>query len=341
MKEYRTIKVAPPNGREHGRSLSDPLVSVVIPCYNAERTITRAIRSAQKQDYHRLELIIVDDYSTDRTRDVVESIRDERLVFSSASENEGASAARNRGVALASGKYVAFLDADDEWLPSKVSTQVRVMEADINARIATCNCLFLTGRAERRGTFFERRYPAAGPDAWQTLLAYNYIQTSTVLARKEDLEDLHGFSKTLPTGEDQDLWIRLASRGSVCVEPQVLVHVHDEPVSLAKRYQKREAAILLSIVRTHLGELQARLRKDQRCAIWGQRLYDIACNMYQDMEYARSAALFWGAARHGTRRLKSVANVFRALSLAIVRTGQLGMHDLVEGAKMAALPKEV
>jgi glycosyltransferase involved in cell wall biosynthesis len=325
-------------GEECLSSYSTPLVSVVIPCFNAERTIERAIRSVLDQDYRHLEVIVADDCSTDSSREVVGGIRDERLIYAASSMNQGASAARNRGIKLATGKYIAFLDADDEWLPSKIAAQVRLLEADVNARLATCDCLFLTGSGQPRATFFERRSPAHGPEAWQTLLAYNYIQTSTVIARRDDLLELRGFSEILPTGEDQDLWIRLAVRGSVRVEPRVLVRVHDEAVSLAKRYQKDEARILLSIVRMHLGALQSRLPQHELRAIWSQRLYDNGANLYQSMEYTKSAALFWNAARLGTRRYRSSANVVRALSCEVMRRGRIRLRDLREGATMAALP---
>lgn len=318
-------------------SVDVPLVSVVVPCYNAQRTILRALSSARLQDWPRLEIIVVDDCSTDASRDIVAGIRDERLFLSALKANHGVSAARNRGIALASGKYVAFLDADDEWHPSKIAKQVRAMEFDAKAMLATCDCLFVPERGERNVTFFEQRQPASGPDAWRTLLAYNYIQTSTVLARRADLERLGGFSEQLPTGEDQDLWIRLALRGNVCVEAETLVSVHDVPLSLSKRYKEREADVLLSVLKRHLIDLKDRLDQTQLEAIWGQRLYDVAANLYVSMDYARSAPLFWKAGVMGQSPFRSYSNAVRALTLAIVRTGGVKIEDFRAGRLLANL----
>ena len=156
----------------------NPLVSVVVPAYNAERTITRAIQSALHQDYQLVEVIVADDCSTDATREVVRQLQDPRIAFLPSSVNCGAASTRNRGIRHATGTYVAFLDADDEWLPGKLSRQVHLMEQHPNACVATCDCLFFDGSGLPKETFFQQRIPCDGENAWQALLAYNFVQTS-------------------------------------------------------------------------------------------------------------------------------------------------------------------
>jgi glycosyltransferase involved in cell wall biosynthesis len=329
----------PPAINRGESAMPQPLVSVVIPSYNAARTIGRAVQSVLQQDYGRFEVIVADDGSTDSTEKVVRQVGDPRITFQPAEKNGGAAAARNRGIRSASGAYVAFLDADDLWLKSKLSFQVRMMETSPKASMATCDCLFYDGSGKPRGRFYERRAPAAGENAWRVLLAYNFVQTSTVLARRVDLEELGGFSESLPTGEDQDLWIRLASRGEVVIASGTLVHVYDEPASLAKRYQEREGFLLLSIVRTQLLQQQQRLSAEEVRSVWGQRLFDVAANLYHNKYYGRSAPLFWRSGRLGHRPIKSVINVTRAAVNGILTGGDsLTLNAWREGLIKGDLP---
>jgi len=315
------------------------LVSVVIPSYNAAKTITRAIRSALEQDYEPLEVIVADDCSTDSTQDVVRNIRDHRVNLVPSSANRGAAGARNRGIRRATGNYVAFLDADDLWHPSKISTQVRMIEDNPKTTLVTCDCVFFDGSGNPRGTFYQRRPPVAGANAWRVLLAYNFVQTSTVLVRKNDLEELGGFSEVLPTGEDQDLWIRLAARGEVEIVAKTLVHVFDQPGSLAKRYQRREGDLLMSIIGTQLREHGHLLTVEQIRSAWGQRLFDIAANSYHNGLYGYSAPLFWRSACLGFRPVKSLINVARAAILGMLnRDDAFNLRAWQEGLTRAAVP---
>jgi len=105
-----------------------PIVSVIIPVYNRSSTITRSVESALAQTFQALEVIVVDDGSSDATRDRVESIQDERLRLIRHESNRGAAAARNTGMQASQAKYIAWLDSDDEWLPEKLQTQLDVLQ---------------------------------------------------------------------------------------------------------------------------------------------------------------------------------------------------------------------
>jgi len=105
-----------------------PVVSVIIPTYNRVNTIQRAINSVLKQTYKNFELIIVDDGSTDNTENVILRENDDRIVFLKHDTNKGGSAARNTGISHAKGKYIAFLDSDDEWCPEKLKKQVEALD---------------------------------------------------------------------------------------------------------------------------------------------------------------------------------------------------------------------
>src|SRR5438093_4604419 len=96
-----------------------PLVTVIVPAYNAAATSARALESALAQTYRQIEVIVIDDASNDATSEIVAAYRDERIRLLRLPRNQGESGAMNEGIANARGEYVAFLDADDEWLPTK------------------------------------------------------------------------------------------------------------------------------------------------------------------------------------------------------------------------------
>jgi glycosyltransferase involved in cell wall biosynthesis len=130
-------------------------ISVIIPTYNGSRNIKRAIQSVFNQDYPNIEIIVVNDASTDDTVDLVESIKDSRIKLLKHLENRGVSAARNTGIKASTGKYIAFLDDDDEWLPTKLSKQVEYLEKKDNKKwkAVICSHYMFSGKNRRAVTF--------------------------------------------------------------------------------------------------------------------------------------------------------------------------------------------
>src|SRR6266568_3383608 len=117
-----------------------PLVTVIIPAYNAVATVARALDSALAQTYRPIEVIVIDDGSKDATSKIVASYRDERIRLLRLPRNQGESGAMNEGIASARGEYIAFLDADDEWLPTKLARQVPVLRENPKAAMVNCGC---------------------------------------------------------------------------------------------------------------------------------------------------------------------------------------------------------
>lgn len=156
------------------------LVSVVIPSYNRAHCIERAVRSVLDQAYKNIEVIVVDDGSEDNTRDILNAIGDPRLRYVY-QDNQGACAARNRGVELARGKYVAFHDSDDLWHSTKLEKQVAVLDRDI-ADVVFCKQY----RDDGDHMTLIPRYIHAGPVTKNTDLIG--IGTQTIIAKKSVLE---------------------------------------------------------------------------------------------------------------------------------------------------------
>ncbi|MCA1990876.1 MAG: glycosyltransferase, partial [Coleofasciculus sp. S288] len=195
-----------------------PTISVITPAYNADRTILDTIKSAQNQTFSDFELIIIDDGSKDRTLELVQSIKDERLkVFSY--ENGGVCVARNRGLSHATGEFIAFLDADDLWTPDKLELQLAALQQRPDAGVAYSWTYFMY---EQEGSvapsppiFFEG-------NVYPKLLVENFLaHGSNPLIRRKAIDSVGEFDSTFPHCADWDFYRRLAAHW-----PFVLVRKH-------------------------------------------------------------------------------------------------------------------
>ncbi len=195
---------------------SELLVSVVMPAYNVAWCIGRAVDSVLAQDFHQRELIVVNDGSTDGARALLETYRGAIKVIDQ--DNRGMSAARNAGIRSALGTYVAFLDADDWWLPQKLSRQVQLMQS--RPEIGFCSTAARVEDGDGR-LLNLWRCPNGSTEILATLFAQNAAIAggcSAVIVRKELFDRVGLFDETLRGFEDPDLWMRLAAvSGYACI----------------------------------------------------------------------------------------------------------------------------
>ena len=197
------------------------MISVVIPAYNAEKTIKKTIESVLKQTFTNFEIIIINDGSNDSTLAKIAEIQDERIkVFSF--PNAGPVISRNRGLEKVSGKYTSFLDHDDLWSPDKLKAQFEALENNPKAAIAYSwiNYIDEYDQILRSGL----RINVNG-NALPQLLLTNFLETaSNPLISTQALRDLGGFDKSTEPSDDRDLYLRLAAHYHfVCVpRPQIL-----------------------------------------------------------------------------------------------------------------------
>jgi glycosyltransferase involved in cell wall biosynthesis len=271
--------------------MTTPLVTVVIPAFNAAGTIRRAIDSVLAQTYRNVETIVVDDGSHDATSDIVATYESAAVMLLRLPKNVGVSAAANAGLAAARGEFVAFLDADDEWLPAKLAKQVAILVENPAAAIATCGCWFVgaDGRSLR-----EFGMPPLGIDkksVWQSLLAATCIAKPCVVARMEAVRKFGLFSVTLPIAEDQDMWIRLSLAGEVEFVPEFLTIVHDAPNSLTKVYAAEIDRYVLPMIMRHIAQQRHRLSRRQIREILGCRYTSVGRNLYLASSVLRGAGL--------------------------------------------------
>jgi glycosyltransferase involved in cell wall biosynthesis len=191
-----------------------PLVSVVVPACNAKQWIRDAIDSALGQSYAPLQVIVVDDGSTDGTGDVLKERYGDAIEYVGQAHG-GLSRARNTGVIRARGEYVQFLDADDRLHPDKISVQVEAFKEHPECAVVFSDFEeFDDGRPDdRRPGPEEFRRKSRDADTFAGLLTGNFILSATPLARKAAVVDAGMFDERLSACEDFDLWLRIAARG--------------------------------------------------------------------------------------------------------------------------------
>lgn len=226
--------------------MSDPRIDVVIPVYNGARFLEKAVLSAVRQTLAPARILICDDGSTDETPEIAKRLADAFPVVEHLRlEHGGEASARNGGLRAATGDYVAFLDADDVWMPSKLQAQMDVF-ARADARVGVVHCGYRL--IDEHGAPIEDRYVAAPSrrgDVFRDILLDDYAvsgSASAVVVRRAVLDRVGFFDERLFHGADADMWLRLAyvSHFDFAPEPLVALRVHG---SSAQRVNARAKAI--------------------------------------------------------------------------------------------------
>jgi glycosyltransferase involved in cell wall biosynthesis len=201
---------------------SNSLVSVIIPTYNRAHLIGETVESALAQTYKHLEILVVDDGSTDNTQEILQPYKDHIRYFYQ--ENRGVSAARNVGLRNAQGRYIAFLDSDDLWLHEKTERQLQFF-----ADHPECGLIYTdyARQVEREGEVSIREHSnksAYSGYIFPQLLLHNFVfgGGSTVMIRRECIETVGYFNENLRTVEDYELWLRISKRYKVGYIDEVL-----------------------------------------------------------------------------------------------------------------------
>ena len=231
------------NTREAPQNRNNPLVSVVIPCYNRETFVADAIESALAQTHQNLEILVVNDGSSDGTETVIKRyLNDPRVRYFKHETNRGIPAARNTGIRQAQGEYVAFLDSDDTWLPYKVEAQLQVFVRDLESEVGLVftDAYFKDnmGNTETRGKSVPHNIASLPPESiLKHLFLRNFIVAQTVMVRRLCFEKVGLLDEKLTGGsDDYDFWLRLAPhfRFSYVSMPLAVARLHGGNYSSAK-----------------------------------------------------------------------------------------------------------
>lgn len=208
-------------------------VSVIIPSFNRWPTLCRAVDSVLAQTRLADEIIVVDDGSDDDTATQLRA-RYGATISVVKQKNSGVSAARNRGIEQARGKWIALLDSDDEWLPQKLSTQLALIKSQPNCVLCHTDEIWI-----RNGVRVNqmKKHQKSGGDIFKTCLRMCAISPSSVLLSKQLLNDVGCFDETLPACEDYDLWLRICAHHQVhYIDEKLLIKYGGHDDQLSRKY---------------------------------------------------------------------------------------------------------
>ncbi len=270
-----------------------PRISVVIPVYNRADLLQETLRSVLAQTVQDLEILVVDDGSDDHPEVAVRAVSPSIQVLHQS--NAGAGPARNRGVAAATGEYVAFVDSDDLWLPTKLERQLDAIDSTKCSWVICDGIRFNHATGHDLGRFSDRAPLHAG-DVLEPLFLRDFIPSPTPLVLRELLDSVGPF-QPLPVAEDWDLWLRLAERAPLAVVPESLVRyrIHSGGTSAARKWRqslRAEIAVVQAAAARNPARLQPLLQRAQARVYHRQ---GVLAAMSGELRAARR--LFWRAIR--------------------------------------------
>ncbi len=307
----------------------NPRCSVIIPTYNCLDLLPLAVASVRMQGVEDVEILIIDDASTDGTADwlAAEASRDPRVIPLH-TERKGPAYTRNLAIFQARAPIVAFLDADDYWWPMKLQRALSFHEAHPEVAFSFTDYLHVGAKGDVRRTCFDYWRPpyvdretsdfAIVPDAELELLAVNVVGTSTVVASRIALQNANGFAVASRSAEDWELWLRLASRGAVACSSATTTTYLMLPTSATSNKSDRIAA-MRAIVEPYRNRTEKRARE-----AWRQATARIDT---AQAEQARALGDHWGAAQAHIRSL---------VKWPMPRTARAAAADLLAVCKGAA-----
>ncbi len=307
--------------------IQNPTVSVVIPTYNRAHIVGRAVKSVLGQTYQDWEIVVVDDGSKDDTRAAVEAFHEPRIRFIAHERNQGQCAAWNTGINAARGKYVAFLDSDDEWLPEKLAKSVEAFgKHDERVGLVYSGKMLL----EENGTVLGVRTPTLQGNVHDALLAWDFIGSCTrVVVRRDVLRQVGGFDLSLPSCDDWDLWIRVSKVSEVAAIEECLVKRYLGPDQLSgslKRIyegkvrviEKHRAEMPPDVLAKHLAGLAIVLFNYDLAGGWIKAREALRLRPLQPALLVALAASFLGTGTY-TRLFRSFTRRFHALYIGRAR----------------------
>ena len=292
--------------------MSQPLVTVLIPCYNAADTVVRAIDSVRRQTYRPVEIIAIDDASTDNTRDILqaEAARGD-VTLVALDKNLHSAGARNAGFAQSHGEFVALLDADDEFLPDKLARQVAVMRERPDVVFVTCDASNVALDGTVRTGIFSAQNAPIGPDGWRRMLARSNAMPSVMMARSSAYRQVGGFTQGIKLVDDQDFAIRVALTGAVDHVDEVLTRTHTQPTGMSHQSWRKDIEIGWPVIRSHIEAQSHRLSQSERRSIYGQRYARLGRNVYREAPLLGAGFIIRGAL-HGEEPLRNLWHLVSA-----------------------------
>jgi glycosyltransferase involved in cell wall biosynthesis len=210
-----------------------PAVSVILPAYNCEKFIGKAIQSVLQQTFTDFDLIIINDGSTDNTETIIHEFDDQRIIYLKNSNNQGLIYTLNKAITHANGKYIARMDADDICLRDRLAKQKAFLDQNEDITVIASTIEFINEQEEKTGIWELDRQTITPAQIKGAILKQNCIAHPTVMMRSEIIKQLK-YKEYQKNIEDYDLWLRLLNRGYKIAklnEPLLLYRIHDDSIT--------------------------------------------------------------------------------------------------------------
>jgi glycosyltransferase involved in cell wall biosynthesis len=261
----------------------NPKVSVIIPNYNYEKFIAATVESVLSQTYKNIEIIIVDDGSKDNSLEVLKQFGDKIRIIEQ--KNAGVSVARNHGVSLSTGEYIAFLDADDIWLPEKLERQIEKFKADAEIGLVHCSMTLINPQEEPIG---ENNNGQAGFVSEEFLLFERGVVVgagSTALVKRSIFDEVGGFDLRLSTAADWDFCYQVSRTHKIgfVTEPLVLYRMHG--TNMHGNINAMEHDMLLGFEKAFAENTENLQQIRNKC--YGNLYMTLAGSYYQTKNYSK------------------------------------------------------
>jgi glycosyltransferase involved in cell wall biosynthesis len=278
-----------------------PRCSIIMPCFNHASFIGESIEAVLSQKFSDLELIVIDDCSRDNSREIIEKYArsDSRVRAICHESNHGVSRSRNDGLRIAKGEYIAFCDADDVWMPTKLVRQLELLENQRAYDAAYCDAEIIDGYGIETGERFSDKFPVPGKRSgrlFYSLCTRNFVNTQTVVLRRNCVEDVGYFDENINFGEDWWFWLRISDRHLFVYTDEVLAkyRVHERSTAVIERrgYKSDRIKVFHRILRA-FPEIPVKLKAEIYYHIGvaltdlGKRTYARRC-FIRSMEFQRS-----------------------------------------------------
>jgi glycosyltransferase involved in cell wall biosynthesis len=294
-----------------------PKISVIIPAYNSEKTISHTIQSVLNQTFTDLELIVINDGSQDSTLEIVTQIKDPRIKVFSYS-NAGGNISRNRGLRRAVGEFVSFLDADDLWTPDKLQSQLKALQENVTAKVAYS----WTDYINTNGEFIlsGKRVNVNG-NVYENLLLNNFLENgSNPLICRKSLITLDGFDESLSAAQDWDMWLRLASKFNFICVPSVQILYRISTNSVSCNLARQEKSCLQVLERAY-NERPSTLKHSWNLSLANLYKYLVCKALQKPLNRQKgltSAIFLWKYFLHDPSRLQNIKFTLKLLLKIVI-----------------------
>ena len=291
-----------------------PKVSVVIPAYNAMSYLPETVESVLKQTFTDFEVLIINDGSSDQIAQWFSQVTDPRVKLIS-QENQGLPGARNTGIAHAQGEYVAFLDADDLWEPSKLEKQVVCLEDKPAVGLVYTWAVLVDEGGNFTGRVIASHLEG---DVWKNLLEDDMIRNgSSPMIRRCCFETVGGFDRSIDAAGDRDMWIRIAARYPFAVVKEPLLRYREHSNGMSKNRQKMFESLRTVIEKTFQSVPLELLYLRNRC--YARINLDLAWMAIDEGDYKRANHFRQQVLLHHPQLCFSGNSIRLSLAIALVR----------------------